>query len=203
MNRPWLLIGLAALLLPMTLCNASEDTYTSSYLGDFKLTEGPKLDFVYIAPSFNAMGAVIQVKDFTMEAPLPEDEADDDDAEDVRWEEAGKMMAEAIVTKTGPKLKGKTVSLTKDEAPYVMDGRIFEFERGSRAARFLVGFGAGSGYITFEFKVVEAASGNVVLAAKHRRLAPGVTMDLKDLINDFAKDEFPEFWEKIVKKTSK
>jgi len=194
-----LLLAIAATLLLCLGCSSEPEVFRSEYFGDLVLKEGDDLDYIYHDAAVNLRNATIQVMDFEMLAPEPEDEADEDDQDDVRWADAGKRFKEIIIQKATPEIKPKYgIAFTSGGADYVMKGRILEFNRGSRAARFFVGFGAGSGYLTFDMKIMDK-SGKIVLAAHHKRLAARVYDDLVDLMNDVADDELPDLFKTIFK----
>ena len=47
----------------------------------------------------------------------------------------------------------------------MLDGKVISFEKGSRAARYFVGFGAGKAYCTIQATFTDKATGEVVLKA--------------------------------------
>ncbi len=181
-------------------CSSAPEIYQSDYFGELTLNESNDLDYIYSDPQISLRNSSIQVMDFEMLAPEPEDEDDEDDQDDVRWADAGKRFKEIIIEKTTPKISSKYgITLIDNPADYILEGRILEFERGSRAARYFVGFGAGAGYLVFDMKIIDKKSGKTVIAAHHKRFAARAWDDIVDLMNDVADDELPELFENVIK----
>jgi hypothetical protein len=202
------LLAAACLSLPTALLAGDDEPkeITIDWIGKdavLKLDVG-EFDYEYFSKTPLGLGAykTLVVAEFQMTAELPEDEKDEDDQDDIRWADAGKEFQKQLVeaiTKTNTKSGtfGEVKAGAKDDAAadLVLEGRVTELNRGSRAARYFVGFGAGSGYIKVEARLTDK-TGKVVYALAHRQLAVLVTTDLRDEMRDFSK----EFASQIVKK---
>lgn len=200
LSRVLFVLLLPAVFILFLSCSSAPEVYQSNYFGSLVLNESNDLDYIYSNPAFNLRNAAIQVTEFQMLAPEPEDEDDEDDAEDVRWAEAGSRFKDIIIAKTNPEISSKFgIDLTESEADFVMEGQITEFHRGSRAARYFVGFGAGAGYLVFDLKIIDKATGTIVIAAHHKRFAGRAWDDLVDLMNDVASDELPDLFKNVIK----
>ena len=76
------------------------------------------------------------------------------------------VFATAFRNAFGPRL-----SVVEEGEDVRVEGRIVDCSTGSTAAKVLVGFGAGSGNTTIDLKMVDAASGEPLLAIHHRAVS--------------------------------
>ncbi len=60
------------------------------------------------------------------------------------------------------------VETSFDEGEIEVTGRIVDCSTGNNAAKWIVGFGAGQGYILVDLKMVDKESGKLLLALHHR-----------------------------------
>jgi hypothetical protein len=65
--------------------------------------------------------------------------------------------------------------VSKQEGDLAVTGRIVDCNAGSKAAKWLIGMGAGSASATWDLKLTDTATGEVVLALHHRAIS-GTTM---------------------------
>jgi uncharacterized protein DUF4410 len=72
-----------------------------------------------------------------------------------------------------------------EQGDLVVSGRIVDCDRGSEAARFLIGFGAGSSSATWDIKFVDRASGQAVAGLHHRSLSGAGFSDMGDTLADW------------------
>ena len=104
-------------------------------------------------------------------------------------------MAQTFADVLGEKLAGKAqTSLTEGEVK--VEGRVVDCSTGSTAAKIVVGFGAGSGNTTFDLKLTDAETGEL-LAGLHHRVVSGTTWSTTD--SKFVK-WVGEFGENVMKK---
>lgn len=88
-------------------------------------------------------------------------------------------------------LAGKA-KVSRSEGDILVLGRVVDCNAGSRAAKFLVGWGAGSEIVTYDIKFVDAASGEL-LAAVHHRVISGTSLStIEDKMVKWA-DKFATF----------
>ena len=88
-------------------------------------------------------------------------------------------------------LAGKA-KVSRNEGDILVLGRVVDCNAGSRAAKFLVGWGAGSEIVTYDLKFVDAASGEL-LAAVHHRVISGTSLStIEDKMVKWA-DKFGTF----------
>ncbi len=88
-------------------------------------------------------------------------------------------------------LAGKA-KVSRTEGDVLVLGRVVDCNAGSRAAKWLVGFGAGSETVTYDLKFVDAATGEL-LAAVHHRVISGTNLStIEDKMVKWA-DKFGTF----------
>ena len=88
-------------------------------------------------------------------------------------------------------LAGKA-KVSRNEGDVLVLGRVVDCNAGSRAAKFLVGWGAGSEIVTYDLKFVDAATGEL-LAAVHHRVISGTSLStIEDKMVKWA-DKFGAF----------
>lgn len=158
--------------------------------GDREFREVDEIDYLWVKPGFTLDGKKIQFA--AWEAPqFKGEKASDRDTKDKRLANdlTGNMpeiFSEAF--KNG--LSG-TVTVVATGGDLKALGRIVDCSGGSAAAKFWVGMGAGSGNTTFDLKIVDTRSGELV-AALHHRVVSGSNLSTTD--SKFVKwvDEFAE-----------
>lgn len=75
---------------------------------------------------------------------------------------------------------GDKAKVSRTEGDWNLIGRIVDCNAGSRAAKFLVGWGAGSEMVTYDFKVVDAQTGELLLAVHHRVISGTALSTIND-----------------------
>lgn len=89
---------------------------------------------------------------------------------------------------------------TKEGGDLEIVGRFVDVNAGNMAAKFLVGMGAGSGYATWDLKIVDKATGEMVVAIHHRSVSgtqmsdvPGKVVKWLAAFGDAMKADFAEY----------
>lgn len=82
--------------------------------------------------------------------------------------------------------------VSRTEGDLVLVGRFVDANAGSKAAKWLVGFGAGSETATWDLKIVDAKSGEVLLAVHHRAVSGTAMSNIQDKLVKWA-DKFATF----------
>jgi hypothetical protein len=72
--------------------------------------------------------------------------------------------------------------VSRREGDIQVVGRIVDCKAGSKAAKFLVGMGAGSASATWDLKFVDRQSGELLLALHHRAISGTYLTDIDDKI---------------------
>jgi hypothetical protein len=157
--------------------------------GALEFREADEIDYLWVKPGFELDGARIRFEAWS-EAQFLGEKAGERDAKDKRLasdltEEMPGYFAEAFKNALGGK-----VTVVESGGTVRAVGQIVDCTTGSTAAKFWVGMGAGSGATTFNLKLVDTASGEI-LAGIHHRVVSGTNLStteskLVDWIDEFA-----------------
>jgi hypothetical protein len=105
---------------------------------------------------------VLEIRDFTSSLA-------DQDSRDLAGKFANQLHAE--VMKEREKNPGQTVfnevvrATDRSDRVLMLDGVVISFEKGSRAKRYFIGFGAGKAFCTIQSTFTDKATGEVVVKA--------------------------------------
>jgi hypothetical protein len=143
---------------------------------EFRKTE--EIDYLWVKQGFTIAGTSIRIDDWS-------------DPELLMKKRDAKDSAKAVeITEQFPGLlKGSLLSslagmakVSRKEGDLVLTGRIVDCNAGSKAAKWLVGMGAGAAAATWDMKLTDAASGEVVLALHHRAISGTAMSEIDDKI---------------------
>lgn len=196
MNRKSAFLAALVLALPLAARAGDDIKPDKEWMGvpDCKKNE---LDCVWVDPSFSFRGKTIHVSKFDKSKAEPPKGGDYGELD---WKTCDTFMQEVFENYTNDPLeKLGTKFVTGGSGELVMKGQILEFRYPKKGAAWggWIGQAAGSGAITYEWKIVDK-SGKTVAAAHHRILAGASdTMDRRvaavhndkmvDLVKKFAK----------------
>jgi hypothetical protein len=136
---------------------------------EFRTTDD--IDYVWVKPGFSVKGKKLMVDAWSDAQLLGEDRDAKDSA---KASELTELMPSRLRGALAASLSG-VAETSKDSGDIVVSGRIVDCNAGSKAAKFLVGMGAGAATATFDIKMVDKASGELV-AAIHHRVVSGTSM---------------------------
>lgn len=143
---------------------------------EFRVAE--EIDYLWVKPGFTIAGTSIKVDDWSD----PEIRGKKRDAKD-------SAKAAEITEQFPGLLKGALMSslagvakVSRKEGDLVLTGRIVDCNAGSKAAKWLVGMGAGAASATWDIKLADPASGEVVLAIHHRAISGTNMSEIDDKI---------------------
>jgi hypothetical protein len=143
-----------------------------------ELRKTEEIDYLWVKPGFTIAGTSIKVDDWSD----PEIRGKKRDAKD-------SAKAAEITEQFPGLLKGSLVSslagvakVSRKEGDLVLTGRIVDCNAGSKAAKWLVGMGAGAASATWDMKLTDSASGEVVLAIHHRAISGTNMSEIDDKI---------------------
>jgi hypothetical protein len=95
-------------------------------------------------------------------------------------------------------LKDK-VRVSRSEGDLEVIGRVVDCNAGSKAAKFLVGMGAGQENVTFDIKIVDAKTKELLAAFHHRTISGTYLSSIESKLLKWA-DKFGQFLaQRIVK----
>ena len=126
---------------------------------------------IYLTEKLSKNYDTIVIKDFSVEGA---EYSRVDDEERAKITKMTPMLLSNISLTMEGDLKAKKIfkSVIKNGAPtgkaVILEGKISEFNAGSRALKFFVGFGAGKAYLKFKGRLVDAASGKELATFEDR-----------------------------------
>lgn len=129
--------------------------------------EAGEFDYLWVKPDFRLSGQTLHFIDWPEPEFLGEDAADRDDKDHRLARMMARDMATAFEDAFRQKL-GSKVQTSMTEGDIRVEGRIVDCSAGSSAAKVLVGFGAGSGNTTVDVKLIDTATGELLVAIHHR-----------------------------------
>jgi len=136
---------------------------------EFRITDD--IDYIWVKPGFTVKGKKLHIDAWSDPHFLD----DDRDAKDhAKASELTELMPSRLRGALSATLAG-LAETSKEEGELVVTGRIVDCNAGSKAAKFLVGFGAGAASVTYDIKFTDRESGETV-AAIHHRVISGTSM---------------------------
>jgi hypothetical protein len=144
----------------------------SSWFGpqvEFRATED--IDYIWVKEGFTVKGKKLKIDAWSDPDLLNKDRDAKDSA---KASELTELMPSRLRGALAATLSG-VAETSKEDGDLVVTGRFVDCNAGSKAAKFLVGMGAGAATATFDIKIVDKASGDLV-AAVHHRVISGTSM---------------------------
>ena len=165
--------------------------------------ETDEIDYLWVRPGFALEGKKIRF------APWPEPELLGEGAaqRDTKDKRLAKQMASTmheVFAEAFTNAYGDRISIVESGEEVRADGRVVDCSTGATAAKILVGFGAGAGNTTIDWKLVDATTGELLLAIHHRSVSgtSWSTTDSKfvDWIDETAEEGAKKGFEKLYAK---
>lgn len=168
-------LGLALVAGPSLADKLDEGKLDSAWFGGIgELRTHEEIDYFWAADGFSLKGKKLRVAAWQE----PEWLGEKRDAKDAaQAEELTERMPSLIKGALKSSLDG--TEIVGEGGDYVLTGRFVDVSAGSKAAKWIVGFGAGSAFGTFDIKITDAKSGKTV-AAIHHRVISGTNMSELD-----------------------
>jgi len=138
--------------------------------GDFEFRETDEIDYLWVSDAFSRKdleGRTLHFPDWP-EVEFVGDDADERDNDDKSLaRRMNRLMPQYFHDAFDLAWDGK-VTCSFDEGDVEVTGRIVDCSTGNSAAKWIVGFGAGAGYVAIDLKVVDKESGELLMALHHR-----------------------------------
>jgi hypothetical protein len=140
-----------------------------SWFGEgLAFVETDEIDYLWVAEGFELRGRTIHWQDWPEPTEFLGEDGPGRDENDFRLaRQMASEMARSFADIFNRELGGAFPS-SREEGDILAEGRIVDCSTGNRAAKALVGFGAGAGNTTIDIRFTEKATGNLVLAIHHR-----------------------------------
>jgi len=152
---------------------------------EFRKTDD--IDYIWVKPGFSVKGKTLHVVEWSEPNFL---EKDRDAKDQAKASELTELMPSRLRGALSATLAG-TAKTSKEEGDLIVTGRIVDCNAGSRAAKMWVGMGAGSANVTFDIKITDDTSGDVLAAIHHRVVSGTAYSEIEDKIAKWL-EEFGE-----------
>ncbi|HVS14561.1 MAG TPA: DUF4410 domain-containing protein [Thermoanaerobaculia bacterium] len=135
---------------------------------ELAFVETDEIDYFWVAEGFELRGRTIQWQDWPEPTEfLGEDGAGRDENDFRLARQMANEMARSFADIFNRELGGAFPS-SREEGEILAEGRIVDCSTGNRAAKALVGFGAGAGKTAIDVRFTDKATGELVMAIHHR-----------------------------------
>jgi Domain of unknown function (DUF4410) len=151
-------------------------------------TKGDDVDYFWSKPGLDLTGRVLFMKPWEDPAMLRKGRDGKDNAKATEITDSFPGMLRGALTGA---FNGKA-KVSRTEGDLVLVGRFVDTNAGSKAAKFLLGFGAGSETATWDLKILEPKTGEVLLAVHHRAISGTAMSNIQDKLVKWA-DKFATF----------
>lgn len=155
---------------------------------DVEFHTSARLDYFWVKPGLSLKGAKIQVEEWPDPVFLGP-KADVDNKDSARAFELSGSMDNWIRGALSNAL-ADYAEVSKDDGDYVLSGRFVDVNAGSKVAKWMVGLGAGSATATWDIKLVDKKTGELVAAIHHRSVSGTHMSDIDDKILKWLQKDF-------------
>lgn len=155
---------------------------------DLEFRTSEQLDYFWVEPGFSLQGKAIQIEEWPDPVFLGA-KADIDSKDSARAYQLSSSMADWVRGSLSNALRDYA-QISKDEGDYVLSGRFVDVNAGSKVAKWMVGFGAGSATATWDMKLVDKKTGKLVAAIHHRSVSGTHMSDIDDKILKWLDKDF-------------
>lgn len=147
---------------------------------DLEFRSSEQLDYFWVKPGFTLQGKTVQVEDWPDPVFLGS-KKDIDSKDSARAFQLSSSMSGWLRGSLSNALSDYA-QVSKSEGDYVLSGRFVDVNAGNRVAKFMVGLGAGSATATWDMKLVDKQTGELVAAIHHRSVSGTYMSDIDDKI---------------------
>jgi len=160
-----------------------------AWFGDgITFTKGDDVDYFWSKPGLDLTGRILFMKPWEDPAMLRKGRDGKDNAKATEITDSFPGMLRGALTGA---FNGRA-KVSRTDGDLVLVGRFVDANAGSKAAKWLVGFGAGSETATWDLKILEPKTGEVLLAVHHRAISGTAMSNIQDKLVKWA-DKFATF----------
>jgi len=160
-----------------------------SWFGEgITFTKGDDVDFYWVKPGLDLGGRIIHMKAWEDPAMLRKGRDGKDNAKATELTDSFPGMLRGALTGA---FNGRA-KVSRTEGDLTLVGRFVDANAGSKAAKWLVGWGAGSETATWDLKIVDTKTGELLLAVHHRAISGTAMSNIQDKLVKWA-DKFATF----------
>ncbi|HYU32792.1 MAG TPA: DUF4410 domain-containing protein [Thermoanaerobaculia bacterium] len=155
---------------------------------DVELHTSARLDYFWVKPGLSLEGARIQIAEWPDPVFLGP-KADVDNKDSARAFELSGSMPNWIRGALSNALDGYA-EVSKDDGDYALSGRFVDVNAGNKVAKWMVGLGAGAATATWDMKLTDKKTGELVAAIHHRSVSGTHMSDIDDKILKWLSKDF-------------
>lgn len=144
---------------------------------EFRKTD--EIDYLWVKPGLDLTGRTLHVDVWDDPVMLAKKKRDPKDA--AKASELTDTFPGRLRGALSHSLDG-TATVSRKEGDVVVVGRIVDCNAGSKAAKWIVGMGAGASNATWDLKFVDRSSGELLLAVHHRAVSGTHMSEIDDKI---------------------
>ncbi len=160
-----------------------------SWFGEnLAFTKGDEVDFFWVKPGLNITGRVIAMKPWEDPTMLKPGRDGKDNAKATELTDSFPGMLRGALTGA---FNGRA-KVSRTDGDLILVGRFVDANTGSKAAKWLIGMGAGSETATWDLKILEPKTGELLLAVHHRAVSLTAMSNIQDKLVKWA-DKFATF----------
>lgn len=137
------------------------------------------IDYLWVKPGFSLAGRTLHMQAWDDPQFLASSKKKRDAKDSAKAAELTDLMPSRLFGGLSQSLDG-VATVSKREGDLILIGRIVDCDAGSKAAKFLIGLGAGSANATWDIKIVDASSKEVLLALHHRAISVTAMSEIDD-----------------------
>jgi len=150
--------------------------------------KGDDVDFFWVKPGLDLSGRTLWMKPWEDPAMLRKGRDGKDNAKATALTDSFPGMLRGALTGA---VNGR-LKVSRSEGDVVLLGRFVDANAGSKAAKWLIGLGAGSETATWDLKLVDAKTGELLVALHHRAISGTAMSSIDDKLVKWA-DKFGTF----------
>ncbi|BDU67944.1 hypothetical protein GETHOR_00450 [Geothrix oryzae] len=151
-------------------------------------TKGDEVDFFWIKPGLDLTGRSLHMRPWEDPAMLRKGRDGKDNAKATELTDSFPGMLRGALTGA---FNGRA-KVSRTDGDLVLTGRFVDANAGSKAAKWLIGLGAGSETATWDLKVLDPKTGELLLAVHHRAISGTAMSNIQDKLVKWA-DKFASF----------
>ena len=155
---------------------------------DIKFLSDGDVDYFWIKPGLNLAGHTLYMKMWEDPAMLNTNREGKDNAKATALTDT---LPATIRGALSSAFKGR-VKVSRNDGDIEVQGRIVDCNAGSTAKKWIIGFGAGQERVTFDIKLVDSAT-KELLVAVHHRIISGTMLSTMESKNVKWADKFGQF----------
>jgi Domain of unknown function (DUF4410) len=160
-----------------------------AWFGDgITFTKSEDVDYYWVRPGLDLSGHTLFMKPWEDPAMLRQGRDGKDNAKATEITDSFPGMLRGALTGA---FNGKA-KVSRTEGDLVLIGRFVDVNAGSKAAKFWLGFGAGSETATWDLKILNPKTGDLLLAVHHRAISGSAMSNIQDKLVKWA-DKFATF----------